>query len=116
MAEGDVVTRREILRATEWMLAHQEPIDAQVWETIYDTMRSARSRRTRLMAARLLAERIDPAPRPPVVVNAPTQVNVTWQPPPPSSSPTPHGPSSNGYTIAYDGGTASSPTDDSASP
>jgi hypothetical protein len=109
---------RRLLRATEWMLGHEDHIDERIWQQIYSIMETAPSRRTRLMAARLLANRLDPEPRAPVLVLAPTQVNVTWQSPAatPSTSPSRTLPASYSisYTSASDAGPASSPTDASA--
>jgi hypothetical protein len=109
-------TARQVVRAVEWILARGDHVDERMWAEVYDVMCHSRSPRTRLIAARIFADRIDPAPRGPIITVAPTQVNVTWQAPSPSSSPTLPDPSSNGFTIAFDGGTASSATDDSANP
>jgi hypothetical protein len=110
---------RLLLRAAQWMLAQEGRVDDDLWAQVHRILHTATSSRTRLMAARLFAERIDPAPRAPVIINAPTQINVRWtsqSPPSTSSSPTSPAPSSNGYTIRFAGGTASSPTDDSENP
>jgi hypothetical protein len=73
-----VVPPRRLLSAVAWMLEHAEPVDQQVWAEIYQIMRTAPSRRTRLIAARIFADRLDPVPRSPVLVNAPTVVTVHW--------------------------------------
>lgn len=98
------------------MEQHEAHVDEEIWNEVRDTMLHANSRRTRLIAARVLADRLDPAPRGPVIVNAPTTVNVTWsqESESPSASPTRLAPSNGSYTIAYDDGTSSSATDDSA--
>jgi len=113
----EVATARELLSAAQWMRDQDEPIDAQMWQTVYEIMRTAPSRRTRLMAARFFSERIDPEPRGAVIVNAPTTVAVTWQQPAtPSTSPSPTPPESFNVSFTTDSGAgpASSATDDSA--
>lgn len=105
---------RDILSCTRWIEGHGDDISREVWEKVLQVMRTAPAIRTQLHAAALLADRFDPEPKGATVVNAPTQVNVTWQAPSTSSSPTAPDPSSNGFTVSFDGGTASSPTDDSA--
>lgn len=96
---------RAILRCTEWIEEHPDHICREVWEKVLEIMRTAPAIRTRLHAAQVLANRFDPEPRAAVQVNAPTQVNVTWEAPSTSSSPTPPDPSSNGYTVKFGGGT-----------
>lgn len=111
------LTRRRLLRCVEWMEAHDAHVDVEIWEEVRDTMLHANSRRTRLIAARVLADRLDPVPRGPVIVNAPTTVSVTWQESLSSSpSPTLPAPSNGSYTVAFADGTASSPTDGSENP
>lgn len=103
------MTRREardILSAVEWIKGHDDDISREVWEKVLEIMRTAPAIRTRLHAAQVLADRFDPEPRPAIAVTGPTQVNVTWQAPSPSSSPTSPDPSNESYTVNFDGGTS----------
>ena len=50
-----VIRPRRLRRAVEWMQQHAEPVDEQVWAEVYQIMRTAPSRRTRLIAARIFA-------------------------------------------------------------
>lgn len=97
---------RDILSCTRWIEEHGDDISREVWEKVLQVMRSAPAIRTQLHAAALLADRFDPEPRPAIAVTGPTQVNVTWQAPSPSSSPTSPAPSNGSYTVNFDGGTS----------
>lgn len=87
-------TKRQLLSCVRWMEEHHEPVDQLLWDGVWQIAQHAKSFRTRLMARRMLADRVDPIPRPPVVAVATGPVSVTWAIP--SSSPTPHARSSNG--------------------
>ena len=97
---------RDVVRCTQWIEEHADDISREVWNKVLEIMRTAPAVRTQLHAAQVLADRFDPEPRPQIAVTGPTQVNVTWQAPSPSSSPTPPDPSSNGYTVSFDDGTS----------
>lgn len=97
---------RDVVRCIAWMEEHGDDISREVWEKVLQIMRTAPAARTQLHAAQVFADRMDPEPRPAIAVTGPTQVNVTWQAPSPSSSPTPPDPSSNGYTVSFDAGTS----------
>jgi hypothetical protein len=107
---------RQLLSCVRWMQARGDPVDDQLWAGIWEIAQTAPSRRTRLMATRMLADRIDPIPRAPVLQFETGPVSLTWQALP---SPTPRDPSSNGSTTSSPldalGPPSSSATDDLAS-
>ena len=59
-----VTSGRRLMSAVAWMQQHDEPVDQQLWDGIWHIAKNAKSYRTRLLAKRMLADRIDPVPRP----------------------------------------------------
>jgi hypothetical protein len=55
---------RAILRCVDWMLKRSEPVDARMWEAIYEIANNPEADfRARLRAWEMLADRVDPVPR-----------------------------------------------------
>lgn len=72
-------------RLVDWIADQSEPVAEHLWAEIWHLCRHARRERTKLMAARMFADRIDPVPRPPAVQVETGPIAITWK----SSSPTP---------------------------
>ncbi len=78
---------RAILRCVDWMQRHQEPIDERMWEAIYDIAANSEADfRAKLRAWEMLADRVDPIPKPLIQAVVQGDLHVAWQAP---SSPSP---------------------------
>jgi hypothetical protein len=72
---------REVLKCVDWMLEHDEPVAANLWDEVYRIAMHSRSHRAKLHAIRILADRFDPTPRAPTVQLDAGPVTITWQSP-----------------------------------
>ena len=85
---------RAILRCVEWMQRHREPVDERMWDAIYDiAAHSEADFRAKLRAWEMLADRVDPVPKPLIQAVVQGDLHVAWQLPS-SPSPTALAPSS----------------------
>ena len=91
------------MSAIAWMQQHAEHVDEQLWDGVWHIAQHAPQRRTRLMAARMLADRIDPVPRAPVLEITTGPVTVGWTPLDTSASPTPLAPTNGSSTTPSTG-------------
>jgi hypothetical protein len=106
-----------VIRCVDWLQRRGEAVNLELWEGIYELARTARRASVRLRARQLIADRIDPVPRAPVLSVETGPVSLTWAGP--SASHITRDPSSNGSTTSSPldalGPPSSSATDDLAS-
>lgn len=85
-AGSPVKDARTILRAVDWLQAHEEDIPSQLWQETATIATTCKSPRTRLRAISMLADRFDPIPKAPMLEVHAGDISLTWQT---SSFPTP---------------------------
>lgn len=84
-----------ILRCVDWFRARGREASQELWDGIHEIAVNAKRPSVRLRARQMLADRIDPIPKAPVLEVHAGDISLTWGP---SSSPTPPADSRRSFT------------------